>query len=112
MSLLNQKVVFITGASRGIGRAIALKLAEAGADIVIASKTDTPHPTLPGTIHTVAEEVRALGQRALPIVLDVRDDQAVQQAMKQAASEFGGIDILINNASAISMTSSLDTPMK
>ncbi len=112
MATLKNKTIFITGASRGIGQEIALRCAEAGANIVIASKTATPHPTLAGTIYTVAEHVEKAGGRALPIMLDVRDDQAVAAAVKQAAEHFGGIDVLINNASAISLTATLQTPMK
>ena len=101
---LNKLTAFITGASRGIGRAIALKLAKHGANVVIAAKTSTPHPKLPGTIHSVAEEVGELGGRALPLAVDVRDEDAVAQAMAEAAEHFGGIDILINNAGAIQLT--------
>jgi citronellol/citronellal dehydrogenase len=112
MSLLKNKVVFITGASRGIGREIALKCAKDGANIVIAAKTVEQHQTLEGTIYTVADEVNALGGKALPIAVDVRDENAVMIAIQQAVDTFGGIDILVNNASAISLTSTLDTPMK
>ncbi|WP_323037866.1 NAD(P)-dependent oxidoreductase [Pararhodobacter sp.] len=101
MPTLANKTVFITGSSRGIGREIALRCARDGANVVIAAKSDQPHPKLPGTIHTVAAEVVAAGGQALPIKLDVRDDDAVQAAMAQAADAFGGIDILVNNASAI-----------
>lgn len=111
MTFANQ-VAFITGASRGIGRAIALRLASAGAAIAIAAKTSEPHPALPGTIYTVAEEIEALGGKALPLQVDVRDEQAVQAAVAKTVEHFGGIDILINNASAISLTSTLNTPMK
>jgi citronellol/citronellal dehydrogenase len=103
---------FITGGSRGIGRAIALKFAAEGANVVIASKTSEPHPKLPGTIHTVAREVEANGGKALPIALDVRDANAVEQAMRQAADHFGGIDILVNNAGAISLSSVEKTAVK
>lgn len=109
---ITHKTVFITGASRGIGREIALRLAKEGARIVIAAKTTTPHPNLPGTIYTVAKEIEDLGGQALPIPLDVRDDTAIQAAVSQAVERFGGIDILINNASAISLTPTLQTPMK
>lgn len=110
--LMENKVIFITGASRGIGRAMALKFAKDGASIAIAAKTATAHPTLPGTIYTVADEIIAAGGKALPIVLDVRDDALVEDAINTTAKEFGGLDILINNASAISLTSTLDTTMK
>lgn len=104
MNTLKGRTVFITGGSRGIGRAIALACARQGANVVIAAKSDTPHPKLPGTIHTVAEEVRAAGGQALPLVLDVRDDQLVKQHMDEAADHFGGIDALVNNAGAIRLT--------
>jgi citronellol/citronellal dehydrogenase len=109
---LKGKTVFITGASRGIGREIALRCARDGANIVITAKTAEPHPKLPGTIHSVAREVETAGGKALPIQLDVRDDEAVHQAAGQAAAVFGGIDILVNNASAIMLTDTLATPMK
>ncbi|WP_348680541.1 SDR family NAD(P)-dependent oxidoreductase, partial [Marinobacter nauticus] len=98
MSRLQQRTVFITGGSRGIGRAIALACAREGANVVIAAKTDTPHPKLPGTIHTVAEEIRNAGGQALPLVLDVRDERQVRQRIDEAAGYFGGIDALVNNA--------------
>ena len=104
MNTLKGRTVFITGGSRGIGRAIALACARQGANVVIAAKSNTPHPKLPGTIHTVAEEVRAAGGQALPLVLDVRDDQLVKQRMDEAADHFGGIDALVNNAGAIRLT--------
>jgi citronellol/citronellal dehydrogenase len=106
------QVVLITGASRGIGRAIALAAARAGAHIVIAAKTAEPHPKLPGTIHTVADEVRALGVEALPIALDVRDEIAVQDAFAAVSTKFGRLDALVNNAGAISLTSVEQTPVK
>ncbi len=106
------KTLFITGASRGIGREIALIAARDGANVAIAAKTSDPHPKLAGTIHTVADEVRAAGGKALAIQLDVRDDAAVVAAVNQAAKEFGNIDILVNNASAISLTPTLETPAK
>ena len=112
MTALTDKTVFITGASRGIGRAIALKLAAGGANIVIAAKSDQPHPRLPGTIHTVAEEVEAAGGRALPLKVDIRDESQIAAAVETTVAEFGGIDCLVNNASAISLTGTLETPMK
>ncbi|CAL1567319.1 unnamed protein product [Knipowitschia caucasica] len=104
--------LFITGASRGIGKAIALKAARDGANIVIAAKTAEAHPKLPGTIYTAAEEVEAAGGKALPCVVDIRDEQQIGNAVKKAVDTFGGIDILVNNASAISLTGTLETPMK
>ncbi|KAL6034181.1 hypothetical protein STEG23_015364 [Scotinomys teguina] len=104
--------VFITGASRGIGKAIALKAAKDGANIVIAAKTTQTHPKLPGTIYTAAEEIEAAGGKALPCVVDVRDEQQINSAVGKAVEKFGGIDILVNNASAISLTNTLDTPTK
>ncbi|MBJ15166.1 MAG: short chain dehydrogenase [Legionellaceae bacterium] len=107
------KTVFITGASRGIGRAIALKFAqEIQANIIIAAKTTKPHPTLEGTIYSVAEEVEALGARALPIALDVRDDEQITQAFAEVADTFGKLDVLINNASAIHLANTADIAMK
>lgn len=104
MSSLNKRTVFITGGSRGIGRAIALACARQGANVVIGAKSDTPHPKLPGTIHSVAEEIRAAGGQALPLVLDVRDGEQVRQRVNEAAEHFGGIDALVNNAGAIRLT--------
>lgn len=104
--------MFITGGSRGIGRAIALRCAREGANVAIAAKTVEPHPKLPGTIHSVAGEIEAAGGRALPLVLDVRDEAAVQQAVERAVETFGGIDVLVNNASAISMSGTLATPVR
>jgi citronellol/citronellal dehydrogenase len=112
MSTLRGKTLFITGASRGIGREIALAAARDGASVAVAAKTSEPHPKLAGTIHTVAEEIRAAGGRALALQLDVRDDAAIPEAVNRAAREFGGIDILVNNASAISLTPTLATPAK
>ncbi len=112
ISALQGKTVFITGASRGIGRAIALRCARDGANIVVTAKTATPHPRLPGTIHEIAEEVVKAGGKALPIQLDVRDEDAVAAAAQQAAAHFGGIDILVNNASAIQLSGTLETPAK
>lgn len=112
MNTLSGKTIFITGASRGIGRAIALRCARDGANIVLAAKTAKPHPKLPGTIHTVAEEVENNGGRALPLQLDVRDETAIGPAFHHAAEHFGGIDILVNNASAISLSPTVETPVK
>lgn len=111
MSLFN-RTVFITGGSRGIGLAIALRSARDGANVVIAAKTVEPHARLPGTIYTAAEEVEAAGGRALPIALDVRDEEGIERAIAKAASHFGGIDICINNASAINLSGSLDIEPK
>ncbi|NWU97948.1 HSDL2 protein, partial [Upupa epops] len=104
--------LFITGASRGIGKAIALKAAKDGANIVIAAKTAEPHPTLPGTIYTAAAEIEAAGGKALPCVVNVREEQQIINAVEKAVKTFGGIDILVNNASAISLTGTLETEMK
>ncbi len=106
------KTVFITGASRGIGHAIGLRLAREGANIVVAAKTAEPHPKLPGTIYTAAEDMERAGGKALPVLLDVRDEAAVRAAVQQAVEAFGGIDILVNNASAIQLTGTLQTEMK
>ena len=106
------KTVFITGASRGIGEAIAVRAARDGANVAIAAKTDKPHPKLPGTIHTAAEAVEAAGGKALALQMDAREEDQVQAAMASAAEAFGGIDILVNNASAIYLAGTLDTPMK
>jgi citronellol/citronellal dehydrogenase len=111
MSLAN-KTLFITGASRGIGLAIAKRAARDGANIAIAAKSDRPNPKLPGTIHTAAAEIVAAGGKALPMQVDIRDENAVAEAARRCAEEFGGIDILINNASAISLSGTLETPMK
>lgn len=112
MASLENKTIIITGASRGIGRAIALKCAADGANIVIASKTVDPHPKLPGTIHSVAKEVEECGGHALPLQLDVRDEQNIEAVIKHSAEAFGGVDILINNAGAINLTDTENTPMK
>jgi citronellol/citronellal dehydrogenase len=109
---LHNKIIFITGASRGIGREIALRCAREGAKVVIIGKTAEPHPKLSGTIHSVADEVRQAGGQALAIQLDVRDEQAIVAAVAQAAAHFGGIDVLVNNASAISLTPTLQTSAK
>jgi citronellol/citronellal dehydrogenase len=110
--MLANKTLFITGASRGIGLAIAKRAARDGANIAIASKTDRPHPKLPGTIHTAAKEIEEAGGKALPMQVDIRDEEAVAAAVKQCADHFGGVDILVNNASAISLSGTADTPMK
>ena len=112
MNSLLGKTLFITGASRGIGLAVALKAATAGANIVIAAKTTEPHPKLPGTIYTAAKEIEAAGGRALPLKVDIREESQLIAAAKQAADTFGGIDILVNNASAIFLSKTLETPMK
>lgn len=109
---LKDKIIFITGASRGIGREIALRCARDGANIALLAKTADPHPKLPGTIHSVGTEVEAAGGRALPLQVDIRDENAVQAAVARCVAVFGGIDILVNNASAIMMTGTLQTPMK
>ncbi|KAF8794367.1 Hydroxysteroid dehydrogenase-like protein 2 [Argiope bruennichi] len=105
------KTIFITGASRGIGKAIALRAAKDGANVVIAAKTTAPHPKLPGTIYTAAQEVEAAGGKCLPCVVDVRDEDQVLNAVNSAVDKFGGIDVLVNNASAIHLTGTVDTPM-
>jgi len=112
VTTLKNRTIFITGASRGIGREIALLCAAEGANVVIAAKTAEPHDKLPGTIHTVAREVEQAGGQALAIQLDVRDEQGVESAINQAADHFGGLDVLVNNASAISLTRLQDTPVK
>jgi citronellol/citronellal dehydrogenase len=106
------KTLFITGASRGIGLAIAKRAARDGANVVVAAKTDTPNPKLPGTVFSAAEEIEAAGGHALPIVTDIRDEASVLAAVHAAVARFGGIDILVNNASAISLTPTPATPMK
>jgi citronellol/citronellal dehydrogenase len=112
MNDLRGKTIFITGSSRGIGREIALRCARDGANLVITGKTVAAHPKLPGTIHTVAGEVEQAGGTALAIQLDVRDEDAVKSAVQQVEERFGGIDVLVNNASAISMTPTLETTAK
>ena len=109
---LNGKTLFITGASRGIGLAIGLRAARDGANVVIAAKTAEPHPKLPGTIYTAAEEIEAAGGKALPLVVDVRDEEAVKGAIDRTVETFGGLDIVVNNASAISLTPTPQTDMK
>jgi citronellol/citronellal dehydrogenase len=112
MSSLSGKTLFITGASRGIGKAIALRAARDGAHIVVAAKTIEPHPKLPGTIYSAAEEIAKAGGQALAVAMDVREEAQVEAAIAQAVERFGGLDILVNNASAISLTGTLETPMK
>ena len=112
MRSLAGKIVFVTGASRGIGRAIALRAAAEGACVAVASKTAEPHPRLPGTIHTVAGEVEAAGGRALPLQVDVRFEDQVESAVARTVEAFGGLDVLVHNAGAIRLTSTLDTPLK
>lgn len=109
---LSGKTLFITGASRGIGLAIALKAARDGANVAIAAKTAAPHPKLPGTILTAAAEIEAAGGRALPLVVDVRNEEEVASAITRTAETFGGLDIVVNNASAIQLTGTRDTDMK
>jgi len=106
------RTLFITGASRGIGLAIALRAAADGANIAVAAKTTEAHPKLPGTIYTAAAEIEAAGGRALPLACDIRDEQQVEQAISHTVKTFGGIDILVNNASAISLTPTPHTDMK
>jgi citronellol/citronellal dehydrogenase len=109
---LKDKRIVITGASRGIGLAMARRFAQDGARIAIFAKTAEPHPKLPGTIHTAADEIRSAGGEALPLVCDVRFEEQVAAAVRQVADAFGGIDVLVNNASAIQLTGTLETPMK
>jgi citronellol/citronellal dehydrogenase len=109
---LKGRTLFITGASRGIGLAIALRAARDGANIAIAAKTQEPHPKLPGTIYTAAKEIEAAGGHALPLAVDIRNDAQVAEAVSRTVKTFGGLDILVNNASAISLTSTPETDMK
>ncbi len=109
---LKNKVMFVTGASRGIGLAIAKRAAQDGAKIVIAAKSTEPDPRLPGTIYTAADEIREAGGEALPLVVDIRYEDQVEAAVEKAVDAFGGVDILVNNASAIFPRGTLDTPMK
>lgn len=106
------KTIFISGGSRGIGKAIALRCAKDGANIILAAKTAEPHPKLPGTIYTAAKEIEEAGGNCLPCMVDIRYEDQVAKAMEEGSKKFGGIDILVNNASAISLTGTLDTPMK
>ncbi|MBI1365613.1 MAG: SDR family NAD(P)-dependent oxidoreductase [Alphaproteobacteria bacterium] len=112
MTTLKGKTLFITGASRGIGLAIALRAARDGANIAIAAKTATPHKHLPGTIYTAAEEIEKAGGKALPLIVDIRSEELVKEAVEQTARTFGGVDICVNNASAISLTGTEATEMK
>jgi citronellol/citronellal dehydrogenase len=112
MTDLKGKTLFITGASRGIGLAIALRAARDGANVAIAAKTTEPHPKLPGTIHTAALEIEAAGGKALALATDIRYEDQVQAAVAATVARFSGIDILVNNASAISVTGTLETPIK
>lgn len=112
MRTLQGKTLFITGASRGIGRAIALRAARDGANVVVAAKTVDPDPRLPGTIHETAREIESMGGRALAVAVDVRDENQVQAAIEQAIKQFGHLDILVNNASAIHPKGTMETPLK
>ena len=112
MATLKGKTLFITGASRGIGLAIALRAARDGANVAVVAKTAEPHPRLPGTVHTACEEIERAGGRALACITDIRQDDQVDAAVKQTVERFGGIDILVNNASAIHLSSTSTTPMK
>src|ERR1700742_80713 len=109
---LKRKTLFISGASRGIGLAIALRAARDGANVAIAAKTGTPNPKLPGTIYTAAEDIEKAGGKALPVLCDIRFEDQVQAAVEQTVAKFGGIDICVNNASAIALTGTLQTDMK
>ena len=109
---LKGKTLFITGASRGIGLAIALRAARDGANIAVAAKTETPHPKLPGTIHTAAEEIVKAGGKALPLMVDVRDETSVKEGIERTVAAFGGLDIVVNNASAVQVTPVTQTDMK
>jgi citronellol/citronellal dehydrogenase len=112
MAGLQGKTLFITGASRGIGLAIALAAAREGANVAVAAKTEAPHPKLPGTIHTAAAEIEKAGGRALPLLVDVRDEASVTAAIERTIAAFGGLDIVVNNASAIQLTGTLETDMR
>ena len=105
------KTIFMSGGSRGIGLAIALRTARDGANVAIAAKTADPHPKLEGTIHSAAEAIQKAGGRALPLVVDIRDEHRVAEAVQETAERFGGIDILVNNASALRTTGTLNTPV-
>ena len=112
MTTLNNKTILITGSSRGIGEAMALRFAQEGANIIITGKTAEKHSSLPGTIYSVAEAVEKAGGKALPLVLDVRDENQIERVVQEAVKHFGGLDILVNNASAISLTNTEQTTMK
>ena len=112
MSNLENKTLFVSGASRGIGLAIAKRAAKDGANIILAAKTAEPHPKLPGTIYSAADEIEEVGGQALPVICDIRDEEKVREAVEQGVAKFGGIDICVNNASAIQLTGTLQTDMK
>ena len=112
MSNLTNKTLFISGASRGIGLAIAKRAAQDGANVILAAKTAEPHPKLPGTIYTAAEEIEEAGGKAFPVLCDVRYEEQLEEAVNKGADHFGGIDICVNNASAIQLTNTLQTDMK
>ena len=112
MTSLKNRTLFVSGASRGIGLAIAKRAAKDGANIILAAKTAEPHPKLPGTIYTAAEEIIEEGGQALPVICDIRDEENVRNAVNKGIDEFGGIDICVNNASAIQLTGTLQTDMK
>lgn len=111
MSNMRGKTAFITGSSRGIGKAIALRLAKEGANVIVAAKTITPHPKLEGTIFTAAQDIEKAGGKALAVQLDIRKEELIKEAIDKAVQHFGGIDILINNASAINLSKTTDLPM-
>ena len=112
MSNLENKTLFVSGASRGIGLAIAKRAAKDGANIILAAKTAEPHPKLPGTIYSAADEIEEVCGQALPVICDIRDEEKVREAVEQGVAKFGGIDICVNNASAIQLTGTLQTDMK
>ena len=112
MATLKGKTLFITGASRGIGKAIALKAAQDGANIAVVAKTKDPHPKLPGTVYTSVEDIESAGGNAIPCITDIRFEDQVQDAIDATLHEFGGIDILVNNASAINLSPTLEIEMK
>ena len=112
MNHLKNKTLFVSGASRGIGLAISKRAAKDGANIILAAKTAEPHPKLPGTIYTAADEIEEIGGQALPVICDIRDEERVNEAVKKGIDHFGGIDICINNASAIQLTGTLQTDIK